>query len=59
MQILLNGLISGLSIALLSVAFQVVYLPTRVFFAGLAGVYALVPYIYRYSGTGRRWRMGQ
>nr|VFJ87229.1 MAG: branched-chain amino acid transport system permease protein [Candidatus Kentron sp. H]VFJ88890.1 MAG: branched-chain amino acid transport system permease protein [Candidatus Kentron sp. H]VFJ95128.1 MAG: branched-chain amino acid transport system permease protein [Candidatus Kentron sp. H] len=46
MQILLNGLISGLAIALLAVAFQIVYLPTRVFFVGLAGVYALVPYVY-------------
>nr|VFJ46241.1 MAG: branched-chain amino acid transport system permease protein/neutral amino acid transport system permease protein [Candidatus Kentron sp. DK] len=46
MQIFLNGLISGLAIALLAVAFQVVYLPTRVFFVGLAGLYALVPYVY-------------
>nr|VFJ77890.1 MAG: amino acid/amide ABC transporter membrane protein 1, HAAT family [Candidatus Kentron sp. FW] len=46
MQILLNGLISGLAIALLAVAFQVVYLPTRVFFIGLAGLYALAPYVY-------------
>lgn len=45
MQILLNGFISGLSIALLAVAFQIVYLPTRVFFIGLAGLYTLAPYI--------------
>lgn len=45
MQILLNGLVSGSAIALLAVAFQAVYLPTRVFFIGLAGVYAFVPYI--------------
>jgi len=37
MQTLLNGLVSGSAIALLAVAFQAVYLPTRVFFLGLAG----------------------
>jgi branched-chain amino acid transport system permease protein len=45
MQILLNGLVSGSAIALLAMAFQAVYLPTRVFFIGLAGVYSFVPYI--------------
>jgi len=45
-QIFLNGLISGFGIALLAVAFQVVYLPTRIFFIGLAGLYALAPYVY-------------
>lgn len=44
MQILLNGLISGGAIALLAIAFQLVYLPTRVFFIGLAGLYSLAPY---------------
>lgn len=44
-QILINGLVSGLAIALLAMAFQVVYLPTRVFFIALAGVYSLVPYV--------------
>lgn len=46
MQIVLNGFISGLAIALLAVAFQMVYLPTRVFFVGLAGLYSLAPFIY-------------
>jgi branched-chain amino acid transport system permease protein len=45
MQIILNGLISGAAIALLAVAFQTVYLPTRVFFLGLAGVYSLAPFL--------------
>lgn len=45
MQIILNGLISGAAIALLAVAFQMVYLPTRVFFIGVAGLYSLTPYI--------------
>jgi len=45
MQIIINGLISGSAIALLAVAFQMVYLPTRVFFLGLAGLYSLTPYL--------------
>lgn len=45
MQVFLNGLISGAAIALLAVAFQTVYLPTRVFFLGLAGIYSLAPFI--------------
>jgi branched-chain amino acid transport system permease protein len=45
MQIIVNGIISGFVIALLALAFQVVYLPTRVFFLGLAGVYTLTPFI--------------
>jgi len=45
MQILINGLVSGSAIALLALAFQAVYLPTRVFFIGLAGVYSATPYI--------------
>lgn len=45
MQIILNGLISGGAIALLAVAFQMVYLPTRVFFVGLAGIYSLAPFL--------------
>ena len=49
MQIFFNGLISGLTIALLAVAFQVVYLPTRVFFIGLAGLYTFAPYSFLIS----------
>jgi len=45
MQIILNGLINGLAIALLAFAFQMVYLPTRVFFIGLAGLYSMAPYL--------------
>jgi len=44
-QTLINGLISGSSIALLALAFQIVYLPTRVFFIALGGLYSIVPYI--------------
>lgn len=45
MQILANGLISGATLALLAIAFQAVYLPTRVFFIGLGGVYSLAPFV--------------
>lgn len=45
MQILLNGLVSGSAIALLALAFQAVYLPTRVFFIALAGVYSFTPFV--------------
>jgi branched-chain amino acid transport system permease protein len=45
MQVIANGLISGMAIALMATAFQVVYLPTRVFFVGLAGIYSATPYI--------------
>ncbi len=45
MQIIVNGLISGLSLALLAAAFSVVYVPTRVFYIALAGIYTLVPFV--------------
>lgn len=45
MQILVNGIITGLTIALLALAFTVVYLPTKVFHVALGGVYATVPFI--------------
>jgi len=53
-QILINGIISGSAIALLAVAFQAVYLPTRVFFIGLAGIYAITPFI-AYAGRVYGW----
>lgn len=45
MQILINGLITGMTIGVLALAFSMVYLPTRVFFVALGGVYALVPFV--------------
>jgi branched-chain amino acid transport system permease protein len=45
MQILANGLISGLVLATLALGFQSVYLPTRIFFITQAGIYGLAPYI--------------
>lgn len=44
MQVLINGLISGLSIALLALAFQLVYLPTKVFHIGMGAIYAAAPF---------------
>lgn len=46
MQVVLNGLIAGSAVALLAIAFQIVYLPTRIFFVGLAALYSLAPYVY-------------
>ena len=45
MQFIVNGFISGSVIALLAIALQCVYLPTRVLFVGLAGIYSLAPFI--------------
>lgn len=45
MQVLLNGAVTGLTLAVLALAFMVVYLPCRVFYLALAGIYALAPYI--------------
>lgn len=45
MQVIINGFISGAVIALLAIAFQAVYLPTRVFFVALAGIYVAVPFV--------------
>ena len=45
MQILLNGLCNGMVIALLAIAYTVVYLPTRIFFIALAGIYVGCAYL--------------
>jgi branched-chain amino acid transport system permease protein len=44
-QIIANGVMAGLTIALMALAFTTVYLPTRVFFVALGGVYTLIPFI--------------
>jgi branched-chain amino acid transport system permease protein len=44
-QILVDGLINGLTTVLLALAFTVVYLPTRIFYLALGGVYTLTPFI--------------
>lgn len=45
MQIFVNGMINGLTLAVLALGFTLVYLPTRVFALALAGIYALTPYL--------------
>jgi len=46
MQVHVNGVIDGLALALLALGFQLVYLPTRILFVALAGLYSLAPYVY-------------
>lgn len=56
MQILANGFIQGLLIAVLALGFMSVYLPTRVFFVGLAGVYILSPFLaWQIRSAGGPW----
>lgn len=58
MQVLVNGLILGLTIGLLSLAFTVAYLPTRVFHVALGGVYACTPFIaWSLLSRGYPWRV--
>lgn len=45
MQVLVNGTINGLTIAVMALAFQLVYLPTNVFHVTLAAVYVLTPFV--------------
>ena len=47
MQVVANGTINGLMIALLAAGFSAVYIPTRVFYIALGGIYAAVPYVAR------------
>jgi branched-chain amino acid transport system permease protein len=54
MEVLINGLTNGLSIAVMALAFLMVYLPTRVFYVALGGIYAIVPYI-AWSLLSRHW----
>jgi branched-chain amino acid transport system permease protein len=44
-QILANGLVTGATIGILALAFQLVYLPTKVFHIALGAVYTVVPLI--------------
>ncbi|MFO1058736.1 MAG: branched-chain amino acid ABC transporter permease [Dongiaceae bacterium] len=45
MQLVLNGAGSGAVVAVLALAFQLVYLPTRVFHFAMAALYAAAPFI--------------
>ena len=44
-QVLINGLVSGLILAVLALGFSLVYLPARVFHIALGGIFALTPYV--------------
>ena len=56
MQVLVNGIISGATIALLALAFALVYLPTRVFHIALAGIFSLSPFLVLTLGmAGMGW----
>jgi branched-chain amino acid transport system permease protein len=45
MQIFLDGVVSGLTIALLALGFAVVYVPTRIYHLAGGAVFALSPYL--------------
>ena len=45
MQAIANGLVVGAPIAILALAFQLVYLPTKVFHVAMAGVYTIAPLV--------------
>ena len=45
MQVFVNGAISGLEIAVLGLAFQLVYLPTKVFHIALGALYSAAPFL--------------
>ena len=45
MQVIVNGAISGLEIAVLGLAFQLVYLPTKVFHISLGALYSAAPFM--------------
>jgi len=44
-QSLLNGVIQGLLLAVVGVAFSLVYATTRVFYLALGAIYTLAPYV--------------
>lgn len=56
MQIAVNGLVTGMTIAVIALAFVSVYLPTRIFHIALGAVYAVAPYIaWTLARTGWSW----
>lgn len=59
MQIIINGIITGLTLALLTLGFVMVYLPTRIFYVALGGIYALAPFIaWGCVRQGLPWYLG-
>ncbi len=58
MQIIANGIITGLTISILALAFSVVFLPTRIFHIAMGGVYAAVPFItWTFVNWGCPWHI--
>ena len=56
MQLLLNGVIEGATIALLALAFTVVYIPTKAFHVALGAIYVTAPYVsWELIGRGLPW----
>jgi branched-chain amino acid transport system permease protein len=45
LQALANGVVSGLGLAVLGLALQLVYLPTGILFFAIAGLFAIAPYL--------------
>lgn len=54
MQVLVNGLVAGLTVSLLALAFALVYLPARVFHVAQGAVYTAVPFV-AWSCLQRGW----
>ncbi|MEW6349713.1 MAG: branched-chain amino acid ABC transporter permease [Thermodesulfobacteriota bacterium] len=56
MQVLLNGLIAGMTMSVMALAFTLVYLPTRVFHVALGATYTIAPFIaWTCLGAGWSW----
>lgn len=51
MQLIVIVMSNWVVIALLAIAFQLIYLPTRVFFLALGGVYSAAPYLMLMAGA--------
>lgn len=54
-QIMVNGLINGLTLAVLATAFALIYVPLRIFAISLAGLYVIAPFVameVRHWGAG-------
>lgn len=45
-SVLLDGLVSGIALATVALAFSVVYLPTRIFHVSLGAIFAATPFVY-------------
>ncbi|MEW8052324.1 MAG: branched-chain amino acid ABC transporter permease [Candidatus Thiodiazotropha sp.] len=45
LQIVVNGVISGMVLAVLALGFSIVYLPCRIFHIALGGIYAVTPFV--------------